>query len=49
MSEMQLRLREEQDVENAKTESRLFVSLDKDVLTYGGFEDLCCMDSEIYG
>ena len=47
MSDMQLRLREEYDVENAQTELNL--SLDGRVLTYGLLENLCEAEMEIWG
>lgn len=47
LSEMQLRLREEYDVENCGNND-LELSMEN-IIFYGTFEDLCMMEMEIWG
>ena len=47
LSNMQLRLREEYDVENCGNND-LELSME-DIIFYGTFEDLCMMEMEIWG
>ena len=49
LSIMQLRLREEYDMENAQAECGLFETDNENIYSYGIFEDMCMMEMEIFG